>query len=117
MSDSNGTGTLPPELIDEATDILDDMREWRLTPEQWAEVDLLVQRGLVAAEAGDARALDAVVADLELFGPPRAKSADKGAKTGQSANNRDATDRLRDSLKPPPKSGQGKSSGGSGKGR
>ncbi|MGW0239872.1 CATRA system-associated protein [Micromonospora chalcea] len=100
--------SLPLDLLDDLRDVLDDMDEWRLDPTAWAHVDTLLGRVEAALSAGKAVAIREAVADLELSGPTRAKSADSGATGRQPPKTRDKLASLKDTLNAPKRTGPGK---------
>jgi hypothetical protein len=59
-------------LRSDALDILDDVLHWWLTEPRWATVRAAVGRLSAATHRGDAGAVRAAVAELELLGPVRA---------------------------------------------
>jgi hypothetical protein len=52
-------------------DLLRDIPEWRLAPEDWPKVRAALRAASSAASAGDAAQLQELVADLELLSPLR----------------------------------------------
>ncbi|NJC13100.1 hypothetical protein F4558_002926 [Micromonospora profundi] len=100
--------SLPPDLLNDLHDVLDDMEEWQLDPAGWAYVDTLLGRVEVTLSAGEEEAIRQVVADLELSGPTRAKSADSGATNKQPPKTRDKVAGLKDTLDAPRRTGQEK---------
>jgi hypothetical protein len=52
-------------------DLLRDIPEWRLAPENWPKVRAALRAASSAAGAGDAAQLQELVADLELLSPLR----------------------------------------------
>jgi hypothetical protein len=52
-------------------DLLRDIPEWRLAPEDWPKVQAALRAASSAAGAGDAAQLQELVADLELLSPLR----------------------------------------------
>ena len=106
MSVVNGPA-LPPQLAQDAYDLLTDMSQWQLTAAKWARVDSLLDQALTATNADG---FGSAVRGLESCGPPRATSADNGRK-GPSQPIREKIDQLKHEVKPG-SSGQGKSSGG-----
>lgn len=55
----------------DALDVLAEMPGWRLTPERWEQVLLLLDRMDAAFRAADVRELRDSIADLEISGPTR----------------------------------------------
>ncbi|WBC08882.1 CATRA system-associated protein [Micromonospora sp. WMMA1947] len=100
--------SLPPDLLDDLRNLLDDMNMWSLDPSGWAYVDTLLGQVKVAFSAGEADAIRKAVADLELSGPTRAKSADSGATGRQPPKTRDKLASLKDTLNAPKRTGPGK---------
>ena len=63
---------LDDDVRADALDVLTDALQWRLTEPRWSAVRTAVDALAAAVRAGDAVAVRAAVADLELLGPVRA---------------------------------------------
>ena len=62
------------ELRADALDVLQDLRQWRMTAPRWATVRRALEAMRAAYDVGDGQALRSAVYDLELAGPVRANS-------------------------------------------
>ncbi|WP_328582696.1 CATRA system-associated protein [Streptomyces sp. NBC_00370] len=68
--DSPGSG-MDDETLTRACEVLGDLQEWRLPPANWARPAGIVDRLADAWSSGDADAVDAATAALEMLSPYR----------------------------------------------